>query len=62
MPQCESHLLVNIAHSPKFHVFRRCKINLGSKGEPPAGDRSIERDHDDRDDEQCGDQQTRAIE
>jgi hypothetical protein len=61
MPQCKSHLLVNIAHSSKFHVFGAAKSTLAA-GEPPAGDRSVKRDRDDRDDEQCGDQQTRAIE
>jgi hypothetical protein len=32
MPQCKSHLLVNIAHSPKFNAFPRSEITPGSKG------------------------------
>jgi hypothetical protein len=59
--QRKSDLLVNIAHSPKFHVSRCSKIKL-TKAEPPAGNRSVQRNRDDRDDEQCGDQRKRAIE
>jgi hypothetical protein len=48
-------------------LIHRNFMNFGApdqlwQGELPAGASSVERDHDDRDDEQCGDQRKRAIE